>query len=390
MKKVIFLIIIIMTFYIIGCGKKTPDASVFFEPRNYGGSMYDSVRDVTVTAKGLFFSGITNSSGTGDINAWAGMIGYDGKIIWENTFGESGDDRFYSAAVMGSGLLAAAGYINYLNQNGQDAMLVFFSDTGKVVAVRNFGGNGTEDIRGMAVCRDGGIVLCGSSDSYSSVPGKIEGYIVKVDGAGKMQWSTTYGTALKNLIFNSIIETEAGYAAVGRVLENKGGTKGILAFLDGGGKFIWEKRFGDKGFNSFNCITKSKDGYMISGEFDTGSRENTVDAWLVNTGMDGSFKWDKKFGWINPDRFDRVILTDDGGVIAAGITESYGNGSSDIYIVRTDALGNSLWAKYFGGRKDEYLGNLLRVGKNGYIAGGWSASYGRGEYDAWFVGFKEN
>jgi|GEM_PF-4378454 len=387
-KTIIILILSCCVLVFFGCGKKAPDASVFINPKSYGGSMYDSARDLTVTAKGFFFAGMTNSTGTGGINAWTGMIGPDGKLLWENTFGETGDDRFYGVSVMNSGLLAAAGYINYSNEKRQDALLVLLSETGKAVAVRNYGGNGIEDIRGITACSDGGIVLCGSSDTYSSVPGKSEGYILKTDGSGRELWSTVYGNNTKNLIFNSVVETEEGYLAAGRVLDIKRGTKGILVSFTREGKFIWEKRYGAAGFNSFNGVALTGDGIIVAGEFDTGNRERTVDAWLVSTDKKGGILWERTFGWINPDRFDRVMANSDGTAIASGITESFGNGSSDIYIVKVDKEGNSLWAKYLGGRKDEYMGNLARTGKNTYVAGGWSATYGTGEYDAWFAGFK--
>ena len=55
-----------------------------------------------------------------------------------------------------------------------------------------------------------------------------------------------------------------------------------------------------------------------------------------------------------------VLQTKDGGYILTGNTESYGEGSTDIYVIKTDTNGNMLWTKTFGGSESEYGKSIVQ------------------------------
>ena len=59
--------------------------------------------------------------------------------------------------------------------------------------------------------------------------------------------------------------------------------------------------------------------------------------------------WTKTFGGSNTDGAFSVQQTADGGYIIVGYTESIGAGGSDIWLIKTDASGNTLWTKHLGG-----------------------------------------
>ena len=95
--------------------------------------------------------------------------------------------------------------------------------------------------------------------------------------------------------------------------------------------------------------------------------------------------WTKTFGGVNPDVGLSVQQTTDNGYIIAGWTRSFGAGGADIYLLKTDSLGDTLWTRTFGGLLDEQGLSVQQTFDNGYIIAGWTGSYGAGDIDIYLI-----
>lgn len=82
------------------------------------------------------------------------------------------------------------------------------------------------------------------------------------------------------------------------------------------------------------------------------------------------------YGGSNNDRGYGVDITDDGGYIVAGITESFGSGYQDVYLLRTDDKGNKLWTKTFGGLANDYGYDVISTQDGGFLVAGYTESFG--------------
>lgn len=91
------------------------------------------------------------------------------------------------------------------------------------------------------------------------------------------------------------------------------------------------------------------------------------------------------FGGNGDDVGYSVKTTLDGNYIVVGSTSSYGNGNTDVYLVKLDSLGNPLWAKFYGGFGNEVGKSVIQLSDSSYVIAGFTNSYGAGGYDGYII-----
>lgn len=130
-------------------------------------------------------------------------------------------------------------------------------------------------------------------------------------------------------------------------------------------------------------------GFIITG-YTTVDSSRHEDVLLVRADARGDTLWTKTFGGNQTDNGWAVRHTADGGYIITGYTASFGAGGMDIYLLRMDISGDTLWTKTFGGPGDEFGWDIRRTTDNGFIIAAQTSSSGNGEVDAYLVKINED
>jgi hypothetical protein len=164
----------------------------------------------------------------------------------------------------------------------------------------------------------------------------------------------------------------------GKIIENTN-------LISGPPEEEWNETFGGAEDDFGECVQKvSGGGYIITGgtsSFGSGS----VDVWLVRTDYDGNEVWNKTYGGLKEDRGYSVQETSDGGYIILGITWSFGAGHIDVWLIRTDSDGNEVWNKTYGTSGAESGKYVQETSDGDYIIVGNTNSFGAGAHDVWLI-----
>jgi hypothetical protein len=121
----------------------------------------------------------------------------------------------------------------------------------------------------------------------------------------------------------------------------------------------------------------SDGGYIIGGwSFAPGSA--VADARLVKIAANGDSLWTGEYGGAGADAANSVQQTSDGGYIFAGATSSFGASDGDVYIVKTDASGDTVWTRLIGGSGYDWGTSVQQTSDGGYVIAGVTFSYGAG------------
>jgi TolB-like protein len=191
--------------------------------------------------------------------------------------------------------------------------------------------------------------VAGSTWSFDAVV--YDAFLIKTDANGNIQWAKTYEViALDNAL--SVQQTsDGGYIVAGYTITISGvGADIFLIKTDEKGNIQWAKTYGGRSWDDAYSVQQTSDrGYIVAGgtySFGAGGR----DIFLIKTDAKGNIIWAKTYGGTNDDEAFSVQQTSDGGYIVAGLTRSFGAVGDDIFLIKTDAKGNIQWAKTYGGK----------------------------------------
>lgn len=349
--------------------------------KTFGGSNYDIGFSVQQTLdSGFIITGATSSYGTGSDDVWLIKTDENGDEQWSKTFG--GNDGDYGNSVQqttdgGYILLADSGSWNY-----SDIWLIKCNSIGDTIWTKTFGSSGRDEGRYVRQTLDGGYIISGMNGENEDAA-----WLIKTDSFGNEEWSNTYSNYWSS--FQCVQQTsDEGFIAVG-FYGYETDTEEIIDIMvvktDINGNIEWNNNFGGEDKDLGYFIQQTNDGGFIVVGRTKSFGAGYFDVFLVKIDIDGNEEWNRTFGGSEWDEGISVQQTTSGGYIIVGTTESFGNGEGDVWVIKTDANGDTAWAKTLGGTNYDEGVSVRQTVDGGYIIAGRTESYGSGSSDVWLI-----
>ncbi|RYZ96936.1 MAG: PKD domain-containing protein, partial [Sphingobacteriaceae bacterium] len=268
-----------------------------------------------------------------------------------------------------------------------DIMLSRTDSLGKLIWSKTYGGSSAEisstafgssvNVVDLIQVEDSNFVICTQTQSYGK--GGEDVYLIKVDKAGNVDWSRTYGGTGNDAGFSVKQIPGGGYIIAGSTASYGAGNRDVLLIKtnDTGG-VVWTRTFGGSGEDvAFTAIVTQDSNYVVTGHtysFGSGSS----DFYSLKVDTSGSLLWSRVVGGSGWDLSLSVAEDVAGNLYVTGQSESYVNGGSgdlDFYIVKLSKNGAYIWGKNYGGTKREGARHLF-IKDNILNVAGWGLSFG--------------
>ena len=348
---------------------------------------------------------------------WIVKINSVGNIQWQKSLGGSNNEIAYSVQQTSDGGYIVAGETNSSNGNitqsygERDMWVVKLDLNGNLVWQKTFGGSGDDVARYIRQTPDGGYIVIGSTSSFDGVVasgnrGLGDVWVLKLDNAGNLQWEKTYGGG--NIDRGNSIEltSDGGYIMAcnsksndNQVTGNHGNYDYWIVKINSSGNIQWQKSLGGSNSDEAYSAKQTTDGgYIvlgasISNNGDVTGNHGNYDYWLVKLNSSGNIQWQKSHGGTLYDHGRSVSQTTDGGYILSGYAMPIAMegvtaiGSNDYLVIKTDSTGDAQWQRTFGHLTDDYSNAILQTPDEGYIISGYSDAVTgtTSNYDYWVI-----
>jgi len=149
----------------------------------------------------------------------------------------------------------------------------------------------------------------------------------------------------------------------------------------------WKKSYGGSGKDIAKSVIFTDDGgLLIAGYTRSFGEGKLYNFHIVKTNNNGYTEWRRTYGGKFDDEAEDIIQTKDGGFAIAGSSESFqGRAQYDFYMIKTDSKGRKQWDFGDGGNYDEKCYSIIQTDDGGYLLAGSTITYGARGTDFWVV-----
>ncbi|MGB9720521.1 MAG: T9SS type A sorting domain-containing protein [bacterium] len=346
--------------------------------RIYGGEDEDYLKAVLECAdKGFIAVGSTNSYGNGDYDVYVLKVDSLGFPEWSKAYGGTDDDYGYAfCQTIDNGYIIAGATDSY-GQGGKDIFLIKMNENGDSVWTKVYGDSLDETGYSIIPAGNNSYVICGATNSMGA--GGLDILVMKIDSIGEVIWSKTYGGIFDDCGFCINATYDKGFIITGATYSFSNGESDVYVIkIDSLGNEEWSATYGSNDDEKGFCVQQTSDsGYVVCG---TAYSVLLGYEWcLLRYNERGTLVWHTFQGSLNDDFAYSVQEIGEKNYIIGG------NFSYELYVVRADTSGLNVWMLIYGGPGTDCAYSVKKTQDHGYIIAGMTNSYGAGDNNAYLV-----
>lgn len=374
MKKLIFFIslLIISSGYILSqnqiiTNKLLPGVTW---QETFGGAGRDYGTCIINTLDGGFaVTGNTTSGGFGKEDIFFTKHHSDGSMQWSKLIGGVNGDIANSLIQTSDSCYIIVGATYTITPDFcEDMFIIKLNQIGEQMWAKKFGGEGWEVAYSIKNTSDGGFIVVGYSEILNTTYGLK---IIKFDENGTIEWSKFAENIGLALIYPEVIQTnDEGFGIATTTDSVFGDWDMFFIKLNKFGLLQWAWAIGGPSVEEAVSVCQTIDnGYAISG-YTASYGAGAPDLYIVKLSSNGTLQWTRTIGGDNDDYAFTIINSNDGGLIVAGESFSFGLGWIDLYILKLNAVGQYVWGKTIGRSEFDFIRSIVYDNDGGFIAVG--------------------
>lgn len=367
----LLLLFIAFLFFQFSLLAQAPDTSW---TRKFGGGMGRSVQQTS--DGGYIITGSTKFLSAGDNDLWLIKTDSLGNILWTKTYGGSESDVGYSIQQTTDGGYIITGITQSFGAGENDIWLIKTNNSGDTLWTKTIGGSNNDVGNSVQQTNDGGYIIAGSM--YSSVNNGYDVWLIKTDSLGDTLWTKTYGGGEFDFGYSTQQTEDGGYIITGNTYSYGFGDLNVwLIKTNDSGDTLWTKWYGGLSVDGGFSVRQTTDGGYIIAGYTYLSSAGGGDVYLIKTDAFGDTLWTKTLGGSYPEMETgfSVQQTTDGGYIITGDVQ-YPSWQSALLLIKTNAIGDTLWTKKVGEMSNGNTGyDVKQTIDGGYIVTGETNYY---------------
>lgn len=411
---------------VLSCTKEDNPSSGSFQGeiefiKTFGGTKNETANDVIATVDGGYIVLGYTQSNDGDItdkvnesySYWLLKFDENNQLQWSKTYGGTNDERGQSIIQTNDGGYLISGFSKSSDEDvttnfgSNDYWIVKLDPNGNISWEKSFGFSGTDQAFSAIQTLDGGYLITGTLDvtasnqqgnDRNSLSNRHAGgdyWAIKLDQNGTKEWRRFFGGSNTDTA-NDVIQTDdGGFLMIGLsdsfdidISNNKGTYDFWIVKINSTGDLVWEKSYGGEESDQAYGISETSDGnFIITGDtrsnnIDITSNYGSSDVWTIKINPLGDIIWQKTFGGSSFDTSKAIVPSRDGGFYITGNSRSINNdltsnkGNNDVWVLKISESGNLEWQKSIGGAEIDLAFGIAELNNNSIVIVGesWSSN----------------
>ena len=172
--------------------------------KTYGGSLADTANAIQQTSDGGYIVAGSTGSDRYSYHAWVVKLDGDGSVLWEKIYGGTGNDHARAVQQTSDGGYIVAGYTYSFGAGGVDAWVFKLDGSGSVLWEKTYGRTGNDYAQAVHQTSDGGYIVAVYTDTFGA--GDTDARVLKFDGNGSFTGCSGIGTS--NATVNNVSGAE--------------------------------------------------------------------------------------------------------------------------------------------------------------------------------------